>query len=321
MPESIEGQARRTPHATAVVYEERTLSYAELDARANQLAWRLRRLGVKPEVLVGLCVERSEAMVVAALGILKAGGAYLALDPAYPAQRLDYMLADSQAAVLITERSAALSLGGWAGTTIWLDDDGTAISSEPRTAPPPLADPEDLAYVIYTSGSTGRPKGVEIRHCNLVNFLHASMREPGIAREDVLLAIATLCFDVSVMEIFLPLVSGACLVIADRQTAADATRLAEIMDRRGVTILHATPATWRLLVQADWRPSRPVKVCTGGEPLDRELAAALLERSGPLWNLYGPSETTIGCTAALIDPEPDAHLDRPTNCQHASLHP
>jgi non-ribosomal peptide synthetase component F len=218
--ELIEAQTRRTPDEVAVRSGDRVLTYAELDRRANQLAHRLAELGVGTEVLVAICVERSVEMVVGLLGILKAGGAYVPIDPGYPADRQEYMLTDSHAPVVVTEDRlrAGLPLGGAA--VVCIDRDWPAISRMPIETLSVNASPAHLAYVIYTSGSTGQPKGVQITHRSLVNFLIAMRESPGQSSEDVLVAVTTLSFDIAGLELYLPLICGARVVIASAEDAS-----------------------------------------------------------------------------------------------------
>ncbi|WP_186032347.1 condensation domain-containing protein, partial [Burkholderia gladioli] len=223
LPELFEAQAARTPDAVALVAGDARLSYAELDARANRLAHHLRTLGVGPDVRVALGVERSAAMIVGLLGILKAGGAYVPLDPAYPREWLAYMLDDAAPAVLVTEAALREVLlpepGERAPVVVCLDADAAHVGTYPSTRPAPLAGPEHLAYVIYTSGSTGRPKGVCISHRALLNLLDSMQRAPGLDASDTLLAVTSLSFDIAALELYLPLISGARLVLASRQAA------------------------------------------------------------------------------------------------------
>ena len=276
------------------------LTYQDLNRRANQLARYLKGLGVGPDVLVGISVNRSEEMVVGLLGILKAGGAYLPLDPAYPRQRIEFMLKDAKAAVTVTTSDLLSTLPEIEGCKVCLDTESKTISRENGLNLDEEWEPENLAYVIYTSGSTGRPKGVQIPHRAILNLLTAMRREPGMKREDVLLAVTTLSFDIAGLEIFLPLVVGARIVVASRKTAMDGRRLKELVESSGATVMQATPATWRLLLEAGWKGKRGLKMLCGGEGLPRDLARDLLKRSGSLWNLYGPTETTIWSTVGEV---------------------
>src|SRR5207247_1146542 len=225
----IEAQVERTPDATAVVCEEERLSYRELNARANQLAHHLRKLGVGAEVLVGICMERSVEMMVALLGILKAGGAYVPLDPAYPEERLAFMIEDSGLQLLITHEPFRSTLSEQVEKLGRIDKDWPIISRESRENPATEVEPENLAYVIYTSGSTGRPKGVQICHRSLVNLLTSMRDRPGLTEEDSLLAVTTISFDIAALELYLPLMVGARCVLSIRDTLLDGRRLCGMM--------------------------------------------------------------------------------------------
>ena len=295
--ELFEAQVERTPGAVALEYEGDRLSYGELNQRANQLAHHLQSLGVGPEVLVGLCVERSLEMVVGLLGILKAGGAYVPLDPSFPQARLAYMIADSGMRVLVTHRQLDQSLPERPASIVHLDSDWERIAGQDTTHTKlPETRPKDLAYVLYTSGSTGKPKGVAIPHSAVVNFLRSMQREPGFSSQDRLLAVTTLSFDIAGLELYLPLVSGGTCVIASREDNYDPARLMERIRESQCTLMQATPATWRALIEAGWEGSKNLKLLCGGEALPGDLAAALLPRCAELWNMYGPTETTIWST-------------------------
>ncbi len=289
----FEKQVERTPDAVAVVYENEQLTYQELNLRANQLAHYLQKQGVRPEVLVGICVERSLLMVIALLGILKAGGAYVPLDPAYPKERLAFMLEDAKVPVLLTQEKLLRMLPENQAKVVCLDEDWEEIAKQSPNNPINKANPENLVYAIYTSGSTGRPKGVQITHGALVNFLNSMRLTPGLTEKDILLSVTTLSFDIAALELYLPLIVGARLVVVSREVAADGTQLLEQLTASGATVMQATPATWRLLLAVGWRGNWQLKILCGGEALDRELANQLLERGKQVWNLYGPTETTI----------------------------
>jgi amino acid adenylation domain-containing protein len=288
------------PDRTAVLFGDESLTYGELNARANQFARHLRDLGVGPEILVGLCLERSAAMVVALLAILKAGGAYVPLDPTYPQDRLGFYARDSDISVLVTQQSLAGRVPDHGARVVFLDGDRERIARHPMDDLPPTATANIPVYVIYTSGSTGKPKGVEVLHGALSNLLNAVRKRPGLGEEDLLLAITTLSFDIHAVEVWLPLIVGARLLIADKETAADGVRLLQELNRSKATVLQATPATWRLLLAAGWRGTRHLKALCTGEALPPGLAAALLPRVAELWNLYGPTETTVWSTCCRV---------------------
>jgi amino acid adenylation domain-containing protein len=293
-------QAARTPDAVAVVFAEESLTYRELDRRSNQLAHHLRGLGVGPEVVVGLCVERSLAMVVGLLGILKAGGAYLPLDPSYPPDRLAFMLEDARAPVLVTQERVRACVPAHGALVVQLDADWPLVASEPSTAPVSEVVPDHLAYVIYTSGSTGRPKGVMIRHRNVVSLFSSAPLGSCFGPRDVVLAVTSLSFDISALELLLPLLSGARVVVAASAIVADGVELHRLFNDAGVTAMQATPTSWHLLLSAGWSASIPVRALCGGEALTRDLANQLLERGAEVWNLYGPTETTIWSAVMLL---------------------
>ncbi|HXO18854.1 MAG TPA: amino acid adenylation domain-containing protein, partial [Thermoanaerobaculia bacterium] len=247
-------------------------------------------LGVGADVLVGLCAERSPEMLVGVLAVLRAGGAYVPLDPSYPRERLAMILEDARPGVLLTQERLLPELPGSVALTVCLDD--PSLAGEVEAAPAAVA-AESLAYVLFTSGSTGRPKGVQISRGALLNFLRSVEREPGLAAGDVLLAVTTLAFDIAALELLLPLLVGARIALASREEAADAARLRGLLASSGATAMQATPATWRMLLDAGWQGNRGLRALCGGEALPTELAARLLPRVGSLWNLYGPTETTV----------------------------
>ncbi|NEQ82849.1 MAG: amino acid adenylation domain-containing protein, partial [Moorea sp. SIO2I5] len=300
----FEAQVEKTPEATAVVFEDQKLTYSRLNIKANQLAHYLQKLGVKPENKVGICVERSLEMGVGLLGILKAGGAYIPLDPGYPPERINYMLADSQVSVLLTQEKLVDKLPELkTQQIICLDTDWEEISQENVAPVESVVKPDNLAYIIYTSGSTGKPKGVQIYHASLTNFLKSMSQTPGISKSDILLAVTTICFDIAALELYLPLIVGAKVVIVSREVASDAWQLLSTLDRSGATVMQATPATWRMLLSAGWEasssdsssktPEKELKILCGGEALPTQLANQLLDRGTEVWNMYGPTETTI----------------------------
>lgn len=289
----FEEQAERHPDAIAVQFEEQRLSYAELNARANQVARHLRSMNLRTGALVGIYLERSVEMIVGLLGILKAGGTYLPLTPAYPPARLSYMLTDAGVEVLLTQQCLLATLPDGAPRSLCLDSEWEAIAQRSGENLSGETESEQAAYVIYTSGSTGKPKGVQIPHRAVVNLLASMSRRPGLSETDTLLAVTSLSFDIAVLELLLPLVSGARLVIADSEAVADAQRLMALLAACGATIMQATPATWRMLIGAGWQGQSGLQILCGGEALARDLADQLLHRGTALWNLYGPTETTI----------------------------
>jgi len=295
----FETHAERIPNALAVVFKDQRLTYRELNHRANQLAHYLRKLGVGPESLVGICTEPSLEMAVALLGVLKAGGAYVPLDPEYPKERLGLILQDTQMSLLVSQQQVAGNLPDHSARVVCLDLDWQEISQQSEENPDGETLTENLAYVIFTSGSTGKPKGVAVPHRTVINVLTHMREQLGLSDHDTLLHVASLSFDISVLEIFLPLTTGARLVVVSREVAADGSQLMKKLSNSAATVMHATPATWRLLLQAGWRGSDHLTILCGGETLQYELAEQLFTRGSSMWNLYGPTETTIYSSSGL----------------------
>ncbi|TFI50883.1 amino acid adenylation domain-containing protein [Mastigocladus laminosus UU774] len=296
----FEDQVQRTPDAVAVVFENQQLTYHELNCRANQLAHYLQSLGVGADVLVGICVERSLEMIVGLLGILKAGGAYVPLDPEYPQERLSFILEDAQVSVLLSQHHLVEKLPQCQAQLISLDTNWELISQLSQENPITDIQANNLAYVIYTSGSTGQPKGVQISHSAVSNFLSAMQQRPGITKQDTLLAITTISFDIAALEIFLPITVGASVIIARRDVTLDGRELFDLLVKSKATIMQATPTTWRLLLDSNYQFS-DLKILCGGEALPWDLVNQLLARSASLWNLYGPTETTIWSTVCQLE--------------------
>lgn len=298
--EWVEQQASRSPDAIAVVAGKERLTYRELSESSNRLAHQLREMGVTRGSLVALCLDRTADLVIAPLAVWKAGGAYLPLDPEFPSDRLAFMLEDSSASVLVTQSRLLSRLPSGGPALICLDRDRQWLECEGARPPDSFSSPDDIAYVLYTSGSTGRPKGVEIGHRALVNFLFSMQREPGLSSSDRLLAVTTFSFDIAGLELYLPLVSGARVVIAPRAAVVDGNALTGMLKDAGITVMQATPATWRLLLGCGWRGTPGLKVLCGGEALTPSLARQLIATGAEIWNLYGPTETTIWSTLERI---------------------
>ena len=297
--EWIEKQANSSPDKLAIITEKERLSFRELLNRSSRLARRLQTLGMKPGDLVALCVNRTAEMVVAPLAIWQAGGAYVPLDPDFPPARLGAMLENADTRLLITESGLLKRLPAKLPRVICLDKESLTGTHE-GSALAAHVNADDLAYVMYTSGSGGTPKGVEIRHRSLVNLLASVQREPGIRPQDRLLAVTTLSFDISALELFLPMVSGAQVIIAPSTTVTDGMALAQMLHEFDITIMQATPITWRLLLESGWKGKPGLKILCGGEALPRDLAEQLIATGGELWNLYGPTETTVWSTVERV---------------------
>lgn len=298
LPQLFAEQVARTPNDIAAVYEDQTLTYQQLHARSNQLAHFLRRQRVGSEAFVGICLNRSLDMLVSVLAVMKAGGAYVPLDPDYPQQRLAMMLEDAAPSVVLTESSLYDRLPRTEAHVVQLDADEEWLCS-PATNLDDLPHPGHLAYVIFTSGSTGRPKGVQIEHACLSNFLQSMRRIPGIRPDDVVVAVTTLSFDIATLELYLPLIAGARVVIASRDTAMDGGKLLQLLTSSNATLLQATPATWRLLLASGALP-KDLRVLCGGEPFPADLADALCRGGNEVWNMYGPTETTVWSTVCQL---------------------
>jgi myxalamid-type nonribosomal peptide synthetase MxaA len=307
-------QARSRPEATAVTFVDRSLSYRQLDERTNQLAHRLRLLGAGPEVRVGICLPRSLDLLVATLAVLKSGAAYVPLDPSLPALRLRTMLDDSGAALWIGRNGGPPLLREAAARHLDLDEEEGLLSGLDRGPPAEGVSAENLAYLIYTSGSTGTPKAVAVPHGALANFL-ASMRErPGLTSDDTVLALTTLSFDISCLELFLPLVSGARILLTPDGLAGDGAALKRTLEASDVTLVQATPSTWRLLLVAGFSGSRSLRILCGGEAVTADLARQLLPRCRELWNVYGPTEATVWAALSRVrSAEEAALLDTPVD--------
>ncbi|WP_433257647.1 non-ribosomal peptide synthetase [Streptosporangium sp. CA-135522] len=298
--ELFEEQAAKDPARTAVTADGTDTSYGELNARANHLARRLVELGAGAETLVGLCLERGLDMLVAVLAVHKAGAAYVPIDPSHPAERIQLIVEDTSLPIMIARDEESAILRAYGGRTALV---GGSQGADGRNLDLDI-DPDQLAYVIHTSGSTGRPKGVQVSHRAFANFLHAMRLRPGIAADDSLVAVTTLSFDISGLELYLPLTVGARVTIADRATAADPAALSALLDATGATMLQATPVTWRMLVTSGWAGRPELTALAGGEALPPELAAELRPRVRALWNMYGPTETTIWSTCGVVGSGP-----------------
>ncbi|MEJ2538831.1 MAG: amino acid adenylation domain-containing protein [Gemmatimonadota bacterium] len=284
----------------ALVAGDQRLTYGELEERSDRLAQHLVASGVTPGSLVGLCLERTAELVVATVAAWKAGAGYVPLDPTYPPARLELMARRANLALLVSVESLADRVAGYDGPHVLLDRDREAIDARPAAAPEVLHDLSHPAYILFTSGSTGEPKGVQVPGRCVINLLESTARRPGLEASDVLLAVTTLSFDISVLEFFLPLRIGARLVLATSQQAMDGPALVRLLEEHEVTLLQSTPSTYRLLLSAGWKGRPGLRVICAGEPVPRDLLRALLPRVAEVWNGYGPTEATVYASFARL---------------------
>jgi amino acid adenylation domain-containing protein len=283
----------------AVRFANDAPTYKQLNESANQLAALLINEGVKKGDKVAFAFDRSATLVTVMLGIMKTGATYVPVDPQFPLTRINHMLNDSGAVLLITSEDYKERYQSNAKELL-IEKIWPQLDQYPVTDPEVNVNGDDLVYILYTSGSTGMPKGVQIAHHNLINFLYSMQKVPGITATDKLLAVTTVSFDISGLEIFLPLLSGAQIIIADSAEAKDGRALLDIIRNEKVTIMQATPYTWRMMLEAGWDSSAPLKVICGGEALPKELAERITACAESLWNVYGPTETTVWSTVKQI---------------------
>ncbi|MGH7833024.1 MAG: amino acid adenylation domain-containing protein [Candidatus Binatia bacterium] len=304
----FEAQVEQIPDEIAVAFESETLTYRELNRRANQLANHLKRSGVGPEVYVGICLPRSLNMLVAILGVLKAGGAYVPVDPAYPQERVAFMLEDAGVTMAIGERSLLTTPISHQGVTLCLDSDWAAIARESSENPPRVTNAENLAYVVYTSGSTGKPKGVAITHRSVVSFLHWAGSV--FTAEDLrgVLASTSICFDLSVFELFVPLSRGGKVILV-----SSLLDLAALPAHNEVTLINTVPTAMFQLLGARVAPSSVRTINLGGEFVPTDLVRRIYDQTKVhrVYDLYGPSEDTVYSTFALRSPDAPATIGRP----------
>ncbi len=297
----ITSNAQAMPDKIALRFGSKCLTYSELDQQSSKLALDLIQLGAGPEKLVALLINRSIEMVVALIGILKSGSAYVPIDPNFPAERLTWILEDADPLLIITEPDLQHKIHARATKIVLINELLKGSKNTRITSRTWNLNPLNLAYVIFTSGSTGRPKGVQVSHKALYNFLRSMHHEPGFSSQDKLLAVTTISFDIAGLELFLPLISGGEVVIASREIAIDGRELQKALILNGITVMQATPTTWRVLLETAWQPMPPFVALCGGEALPNNLAQSLISLGIKLWNLYGPTETTIWSAVKSIE--------------------
>jgi amino acid adenylation domain-containing protein len=288
----FETQAQQTPDAVALVDEYQQLSYQQLNIIANQLAHYLQKQGIQPEQTIGICLERSCEMVIALLAVIKVGATYIPLDPAYPPDRLNYIINNAKISLIITQISLN-NLQFSVQNILQLDEHWSIITQQKSDNLSPDISLDNLAYIIYTSGSTGQPKGVQISHRALSNFLLGINQTLNCTPSDILLSVTSLSFDIAALELYLPLMVGARVIIASQQTIKNSQKLQQQINQFNITMMQATPATWQMLILGGWTGKHNLKILSGGEALDQKLAQQLTQNSQQLFNLYGPTETTI----------------------------
>ncbi len=308
--DKLESHTQASPDSVAVAAPEGTLRYRELSRLVAGLAARLHAMGVRRESRVGVALPRGARELVTFLATLKAGGCYVPLDPDHPADRVEAIVEDAAPELIVTTSDCRLAKALAAKSQLFILDGLESIAAEPVEQFEPAA-PDQLAYILFTSGSTGRPKGVEITRGALANFLRSMEREPGFSRRDRILAITTTTFDIAGLELYLPLWVGGTVVIAERETAIDSRQLRARLEKEEITTLQATPATWRLLLDAGFEPKAGFRMFCGGERMSPELAERLLVGGGELWNLYGPTETTIWSTVERVLPHSPITIGHP----------
>lgn len=308
-------RAEQDPDRTAVIDQNGPYSYRELDQRANRIAHLLRARGVGSSApgertLVAVCLDRSVELLAALIGVWRAGAGYVPLDPAYPTSRIHMILEDSRSTLVLTTRSLRSQIPD-EYEAVCLDEIAAELAGQPTSAPALDPSPDATAYVIFTSGSTGRPKGVEISQGAFENFTFSMQREPGFTRDDCILALTTISFDISGLELFLPLVTGGRSVVVSKEQAVDPRQLQRLLVEHGVTVMQATPATWQMLFDSAWPGDPRLKVLCGGEAFPRHLAEKFLRTCGEVWNVYGPTETTVWSTVKRVTDAADITIGRP----------
>ncbi len=285
-------QSEIYPNSIALEFKDQKVTYSKLDTMSNQMANFFWMKGLRHGQIVAVSLDRTPELSASLLAILKCGAAYLPLDSKFPKTRLEFMLVDAQASFLLTSKSLSTSLP-FHSNTVLIDDVLSSLDQYPVLPIKVAVSNEAVVYIIYTSGSTGKPKGVAVTHKNFVNLIFSIATEPGINVDDKLLSITTISFDIACLELFLPLLKGARVVFADYETTRDGQLLIKLVQEKAITILQATPTTWQMLLDSGWEKRLAIKAFCGGEAMPLNLARELLSRCDSLWNMYGPTETTI----------------------------
>ena len=305
--------AAKYQNNTAIIFNDKKITYKTLNEKANQLAHSFIHKGIKTGDVVGVALDRSPEMIMVILAVIKSGAAYVPIDPEYPEDRIQYMVSDASAKMLISSKKYKKSFHSEIIDFV-IEDEMPSVQRLPGSAPDIKVSDNDLAYILYTSGSTGKPKGVLIEHHSLVNMLLSMVKMPGISENDILLAVTTVSFDIAGLEMFLPLITGATILLADAQVAKDGRELLKIVKEQHITIMQATPATYKMMLAAGWEQPLNLKILCGGEPMTKDLAEKLCTRSTALFNMYGPTETTVYSTGKQVNTDDDIiTIGRPIN--------
>ncbi|XP_014553644.1 hypothetical protein COCVIDRAFT_107135 [Bipolaris victoriae FI3] len=314
LPRLLQNTAKRHHEKIAMICGEEKVTFGKLTTLATQLARILVNRGIRRGEVVGIALNRSIDLVVALLAVMKTGAAYMPIDPDFPTDRIRHMIEDASPILVIVGASTRLASQSWGCATLDLDETRHEMAESKSQIGSINVNPkaEDLAYVIYTSGSTGKPKGVEISHGALSNFLCAMQREPGCAETDRLLAITTISFDIAALEVFLPLICGATMIMAQAHEVKDPEATLGLIRQHDVTMMQATPATWQMLLDAGWKGEpRLSRILCGGEALSRRLADRLLSCAESVWNMYGPTEATVWASIWKVYPGKDVVIGKP----------
>jgi amino acid adenylation domain-containing protein len=294
--EIVDAIAKQFPQNIAVDFNNQTITYQQLNEKANLLAQHLLQNGVTENSFVCVCLDRSIEMIVALLAVLKSGAAYVPVDPSFPAERIAYMMSDSKAKSIITQSHIQSNLNLKSGNSILLDNDWVNKIKSDGSIKIPVTNVNQLAYMIYTSGTTGNPKGVQIKHQSFVNLLASFKKDLNFSAADAWLAVTTISFDIAGLELFLPLTTGAKIVIATKNDSLDGNKLAAFFSKKNISTFQATPVTFRILQEANWKPTIDLKILIGGEAVPADVATFLASHCKNVWNVYGPTETTIWST-------------------------